>query len=119
MYQYATVLKLFARWGARGRRYWPASPLADYESPRFVGADIVLFTREELVALLASAGSPTTFMGRRLRAMLLVALDTGMRRGELRELTVPMLDGSTSATGSTAARRMSRRARPAAHQPSW
>ena len=90
MHQYATVLKLFARWGARGRRYWPASPLADYQPPGFVETDIVPFTRDELAALLAACGPDTTFMGRRLRSMLLVALDTGMRRGELRGLTVPI-----------------------------
>jgi integrase len=111
VYQYATVLKLFARWGARGRRYWAASPLADYAPPGFVEADIVPFTRGELAALLAAAGPQTTLMGRRLRAMLLVALDTGMRRGELRRLTVPMLDAGTGRVRLPGAITKTRRAR--------
>jgi integrase len=79
--QYIAVLKLFARWGAGGRRFWPASPLGDYETPGFTETDIVPYTRDELATLLAACGPDTTFMGRRLRAMLLVALDTGLLRG--------------------------------------
>ena len=92
VHQYVTVLKAFARWGARGRRYWRASPLVDYESPAYVETEIVPFGGAELAALLAACGSASSFAGRRLRAMLLVALDTGLRRGELRRLTLPMLD---------------------------
>src|SRR5262245_60384300 len=111
VHQYVTVLKTFARWGARGRRYWATSPLADYESPAFTEAEIVPYTREETVALLAACGPDTTFAGRRLRAMLLVALDTGVRRGELRRLTVPMLDPAVGRLRLPAAITKTRRAR--------
>ncbi|HVG95549.1 MAG TPA: site-specific integrase, partial [Chloroflexota bacterium] len=89
---YVKVLKAFARWGARGRRYWRANPLAEYPTPVFTEGEIVALTRVELAALLAAAGPATSFAGLRLRAMLLLALDTGLRRGELRGLTLPMLD---------------------------
>lgn len=92
VHHYVNVLKIFARWGTRGRRYWPASPLADYETPAFTEMDIVPYTHEELEALLAACGSATTYVGRRLLAMLLVTLDTGVRRGELRRLTLSMID---------------------------
>jgi integrase len=108
---YVVVLKLFARWGARGRRYWPASPLGDYGTPGFTETDIVPYTREELAALLAACGPETTFMGRRLRAMLLVALDTGLRRGELRRLTVPTVDLDTGRVRLPAALTKTRRPR--------
>lgn len=111
VHQYVNVLKIFARWGARGRRYWPASPLADYETPAFTETDIVPYTREELAALLASCGPATTLVGRRLRAMLLVALDTGVRRGELRRLTLPMVDLSSGRVRLPAAITKTRRTR--------
>jgi integrase/recombinase XerC len=109
--QYVVVLKLFARWGARGRRFWPESPLGDYEAPGFTETDIVPFTRDELAALLAACGPDTTFMGRRLRAMLLVALDTGLRRGELSRLTVPLVDLDTGRVRLPAALTKTRRPR--------
>ena len=111
VHQYALVLKLFARWGARGRRYWAANPLADYEAPRFTEPDIVPYSRGELAALLGASGSPAAFMGRRLRAMLLVALDTGLRRGELRRLTLPMVDATTGRVRLPAAITKTRRPR--------
>jgi site-specific recombinase XerD len=111
VHQYAVVLKLFARWGARGRGYWTANPLADYEAPRFTEPDIVPYSREELAALLDASGSPAAFMGRRLRAMLLVALDTGLRRGELRRLTLPMVDATTGRVRLPAAITKTRRPR--------
>jgi integrase len=111
VHQYAVVLKLFARWGARGRRYWTANPLADYEAPRFTEPDIVPYSHEELAALLDASGSPGAFMGRRLRAMLLVALDTGLRRGELRRLTLPMVDATTGRVRLPAAITKTRRPR--------
>lgn len=95
IHHYVNVLKLFARWGTRGRRYWAADPLAEYETPPYVETEIVPYSPAELTALLAACGGAGTFMGRRLRAMLLVGLDTGMRRGELRQLTVPMVDTQT------------------------
>jgi integrase len=50
-------------------------------------------------------------MGRRLRAMLLVALDTGVRRNELRRLTVEMLDLADGRIRLPAAITKTRRAR--------
>jgi hypothetical protein len=70
VHQYATVLKSFARWGAHGRRYWSVSPLADYETPTFTEHEIVPCTQEKIGALLGACGPETTFVGRRLRAML-------------------------------------------------
>ena len=63
VHQYVTVLKIFARWGARGRRYWPVSPLADYEAPAFIEREIVPSRARELAALLAACGADTTFVG--------------------------------------------------------
>jgi integrase/recombinase XerC len=50
-------------------------------------------------------------MVRRLRAMLLVALDTGLRRGELRRLEVPMLDAAAGRIRLPAAITKARRPR--------
>jgi site-specific recombinase XerD len=111
VHEYLVVLKLFARWGARGRRYWDVSPLQEYQLPGYVERDIVPYTREELGALLAAAGPGHTFVGRRLRAMLLVALDTGLRRGELRQLTLEMLDLPSGRVRLPAAITKTRRAR--------
>jgi site-specific recombinase XerD len=95
VHQYVAVLKIFARWGARAKRYWPANPLAEYETPAFTASEIVPYSHEELRALLAACGSNCTFKGRRLRAMFLLALDTGLRRAEIRRLAVPMVDDRT------------------------
>jgi integrase/recombinase XerD len=92
VHQYIAVLKTFSEWGARGDRFWASSPLAEFEVPSFVEVDIQPFTHAELHALISACGSQRSFAGRRLLAMLLTALDTGMRRGEIRQLGLDMLD---------------------------
>lgn len=93
------MLKLFARWGTRGRCYWAADPLAEYETPPYIETEIVPYSPAELTTLPAACGGEGTFMGRRLRAMLLVALDTGMRRGELRPCPRPRPAARRGASG--------------------
>ena len=92
LHQYVNIVKIAASWGARGKRYWPVSPLAEYRAPAYIEKEPEYFEEDEVRKLFAACGTPITWTGRRLRAMFLVSLDTGMRRGELVKLTLPMVD---------------------------
>lgn len=111
IHHYIAVLKTFAEWGARGSRFWSGSPLEDFDVPTFVETEIEPYSQTELAALVAACGSQKSFAGRRLLALLLTALDTGMRRGELRQLTVEMLDLRTGRIRLPASITKTRRAR--------
>lgn len=92
---YIAILKTLAKWGARGGRYWPFSPIRDFEVPEFTESEIVPYSRTELASLLTACGSENSFAGRRLRALLLLTLDTGMRQGEVSKLCMEMVDLSS------------------------
>ncbi len=101
---YDRAVRVVMRWGAR-RGYLKEDPLKDLPPPREKAEPVRPYRPEEIERLWAVAGGCRT--PKRERALLAVALDTGLRLGELCRLELDDIDwrnGSLRVKGKTGVR---------------
>lgn len=78
--KYYRTLKTFFNW-ARREKFVNENPLDNIKPPKLPINVIPIYSQEDIKALLAAC--PQTFLGIRNRAIILLALDTGLRLSEL------------------------------------
>lgn len=83
---YAMVIKAFSHWLAQEGHY-ATDPLAQDKAPRVPKVQVLAFTDQEVDRLIAAIDWRFPAFGARQLAIVLFLLDTGVRLGELLDLT--------------------------------
>ncbi len=86
-------LRAFWRWWSG--KYEEPSPMANFPRPKLVSSETHVLSEDELAAILDTCKNKRDFQALRNRALILVLLDSGLRRAELAALDVDDVDFET------------------------